>query len=116
MNRALRQVLSASSQFSKSTTALPSSFGLPDFCEGLPWVLPILRALRLYNKVPWSTWVAQPVGRLTWSGHDLTVRDLEPIVRLCAEAASDLPARPPVPLTRLRSLSKMNIKKKMPLL
>ena len=84
MNRALRQVLSASSQFSKSTTALPSSFGLPDFCEGLPWVLPILRALRLYNKVPWSTWVAQPVGRLTLdfgSGH-----------------------------------SKMNIKKKMPLL
>ena len=40
-----------------------------------------------------GTWVAQPVERPTLdfgSGHDLTVREIEPRIRLCADSADSL--------------------------
>ena len=37
--------------------------------------------------LPEAPWVAQSVKRLTGSGHDLTVHELEPRVRLCADSS-----------------------------
>ena len=77
---------------------------------GPPWVGP--RNVPFCDDIAGGTLVAQPVKRLTSSGHDLAVREFEPHVGLSAvgtEPASDplspssLPLPPPLP--RLCSLS-----------